>query len=263
MISVVASRSDQEQSFTSHVLLLSDNQETQCNFTSVGQILINDLENLFFLDKLPVPEIINLSIHQSIAHEFSFDNLLYADLKLVRLIDEYEGLKKRSEAVLEGLDVPFLQRKNEFEMPLYRKEPNIAETADRLFSNSHLADSSEMPRLHRRNRTNPYLASKSRPAIGGRNFVNRPTVLNSGPVYTLPKKAELPNSNIGTEHGQETHVGAESQLIQYGAHGNTNWPWIVRIPLRLFNYFIQHKIEAIIYFLMICGLIHIVFKSKK
>jgi len=102
-------RSDDMPGTTSHLLVLSDNDEFHCNFFASKNIPPDELQHLVFADYIPLTEVVTRFKDRVVATDFSVEDMLYANLRLVRLLKEYEGLRKSAGSALKGLEVPFLQ----------------------------------------------------------------------------------------------------------------------------------------------------------
>lgn len=81
--------------------------------------------------------LIEIMIQQKMMHapsEYSLENILYANLKMRRLLDEYDNLKNRSKMILEGLDIPYINRQSNFENSNITPDFSISYQLERLHS---------------------------------------------------------------------------------------------------------------------------------
>lgn len=262
-ISVVVPRSILQSGKASHVLLLSSNDEIQHRFSSSEHPLQSELPYFSYIDQLPVPEFLVRSGYLFLDHAFSIDNLLYANLKLARLLDEYEALRSRSEAVLEGLDVPFIQQHPDYEMTTQGKELNITEAVDRLLSHSHVVENSNYALQQIHGREGFDTASSTRRAIGQWNHTRRQFGINRGHANAIRNHSQAGEVFSGAANGEDTEDEAGKRRMHYGADGASEFPWLVRIPMAVLNYIYRNKIESAIYFLMLYGIVHVLFMAKR
>ena len=248
---------------TSHVLLLSSNDEVQHQFTTSDRLPPDDLVRFSYMDRLPLPETVFRPSNPATDTSLTVDNLLYANLKLSRLMDDYLQLQNRAEAVLEGLDVPFVLQHPTHVAAILPREPNITEAIDGLRSYSHTVEGLSDAWLQRTDRHRSANNPQTRRAIGQGNFSRQP--LRIGRRYAATSRTP---SQSGEASGDDRNVGeAEEEnqpaRMRYGTSDAVEIPWLVRFPMIVLNYIYHNKIESLIYFLMIYGVVHVLVTSKR
>jgi hypothetical protein len=242
-----------------HVLLVSGNEEIQNRFTSSGCLPSSAFQDFSYVDRLPIPESIVRLNRGFLNHPFSVENLLYANLKLANLLNEYKSLRKQSMAVLDGLDVPFIMQNPKYEGAIQGRKVNIADRAEFLRSYSHVVENSSSALLHRHGTENLSKNRNNRPIGDGtyshRRYNSREKNYNNQ-SHSTSRRVQSDDSN-----GEK--VAAKSDSIQYGSGETTEIPWLVRMPMSILSYIYGNKIESLIYFLMLYAAIQIIFSSRK
>jgi hypothetical protein len=132
----VITNTDARQLTFSHYLIWTDNDKSHLQINSANSDLANASDHYISAFYMPIIEIVTQQRETYVPTEFSVENLLYANLKLKSLLNEYNLLKERSESILKGLDVPYISQSSGFK-PNSKKEEfpisyKINEVADHI-----------------------------------------------------------------------------------------------------------------------------------
>ena len=245
-----------------HKLLLLDEGKNQSGYTLPNQLAHEHPDLLFYFDKIAIPEVVIRSSAQVKTQDLSIESMLYANLRIVRLIDEYKGIKERSEAVLEGLDVPYLNQYIDWEKVIGDKSENINDNLNRLLSQTNISSGTVISLQGGTNR------KRDSPSLQFRQLVqNKPSFNKPFPTTYRPSKATNkgnPKSINATNDQSNDDVQVERpQRIQYGSNKNERLPWPIPLLFSIFEYLLRNKMEALIYFLMLTWAIHFAIKLFK
>ena len=246
-----------------HRFLLIDEGKDPSGCKITNQLARDYGELLFYFDKIEIPEVVARSSGQIKTQEMDIDSLLYANLRISQLIDECEGLKKRSIAVLEGLDVPYLQQYVDLDKEIGNKSENINDNLNRLLSRTNLSVGSGISLKGELNR------KQIDPDFQFRQFYNKKPLFNQSfqvtnyQVNNATNKGS-PSDMDSIKDQSDDDVQVEGlQRIRYGANKNEKLPWPFPLLFSIFEYLRNNKIEAIIYFLILTWGVHFVFRVFK
>ena len=246
-VHTVIKRSDTFTGTTSHVLVLSDNDEFHGNFFFDSQeIQAADWRHFIFADYLPLTDVATQLKNRMNTDDFKIEGLLYANLKLAGLLNEYEEMRKRAESTLKGLDVPYLQWKEAYRKPLETGNTDISGQMQWLVDQSNLAVRPNLPVL----RFNNPAASSTRenfknPNLRIRRFINLPPLNQHGhQSFRNHASSTLQNDRTGEN---ENTVREEKRKVQFGSDQEGQKPW----PIQLLTFIFSNKIIAILFFVML------------
>ncbi|WP_419663507.1 uncharacterized protein Dvar_38010 [Desulfosarcina variabilis str. Montpellier] len=248
---------------SAHKLLLLDEGKDQSGYTLPNQLAHEHPELLFYFDRIAIPEVVIRSSAQIETQNFSIDNMLYANLRIARLIDEYEGLKKRSQAVLEGLDVPYLNQYIDWDKVIGDKSKNINDNLNRLLSQTNISSGAG---ISARGGTN---LKRDSPSLQFRQFVNKKPSFNQPFPVTNYQANKATNKTIPRDIDSEKDQPNDNdqvegpRRIRYGANKSEKLPWPFPLLFSIFEYLLRNKMEALIYFLMLTWAIHFAIKLFK
>ncbi len=209
---------------------------------------------------LPIPEVVTRQMDRYVASEFSIENLLYANLKIERLMREYDDLEKRSHEILEGLDVPFIHGV-EYEQLLQQKASFVTLEIDRVTEQSNFIAGPELVYATQNNSTGsrkPIAAKKTFGSTHRFRFEKPGVSLSTGSSVTRGSSHKSNDAN----HSQPEFDASESKNIQYGVDSKDQLPRLIRVLRSLFRYLFENKIEAVLYIILIYGIGHLVFSAR-
>lgn len=243
---VIAHNNSTHASF-SHRLVWFDNDKIHMHFSP-------NSDNYLYAFSMPIIELVAQQREMLIPSEFSIDNLLYANIELERLINEYNGLKDKSRSVLEGLDVPFIRQKSGFGF-----SPTEKDSADAtISSNISTLDNririlagpvfSEHKTGHGLNHFSPQINQqhdKRKPLHTLNQSSNQPL---GKPLYKYRSLAKPDKFKAKAEKKQSL----PNQRVT-----NDQLPLIERLGQSLINYVKQQRTELFIFFILILGLYYI------
>lgn len=227
-IKTITSHTSTLPSWASYYFVWSDNYELHNHFSS--SIVVDSpeaLNNFIFAFYVPILEILTQQQEQYVPSEFSFENLLYANLKLAQLADEYNSNQERSRSALEGLDVPYIKWAPTFESGVGNKD----------------------------------YTSTNKLAIKTPLYKKRPPI-NSSSQSTLPRPTFYKNQDKRNRYSETGTSTSEN----YGRHyDNSDYqlPLLLRILVSSFNYSVENKLEVFIYCCILFGLFRYLWWIRK
>jgi hypothetical protein len=223
----------------SYYFVWSDNYELHNHFASS---IIDDspqaLRKFIFAFYVPIIETLTQQQEHYVPSEFSFENLLYANLKYAQLTNEYNGYKERSVSVLEGLDVPYTKWTPSLESGLVNKDYTSTNKIDRVYNHQKPKQSATKTPLY-----------NIQPPI---NFSSRSTL--SRPSFYQNQDIRNPRSVTGSsasgDNGQD--YDADYQL-----------PFVLRTLVSSFNYSVENKLEVFIYCCILFGFFRLLWWKRR
>ena len=176
---------------------------------------------------------VNISIKRSITPDNLLANLIYANLKLKKQLEEYEKLQKRANKLLAELRVPFLDKENSVYNEKQNLEQKYQEVIRKLKSSAKLYGNENLPVINS-TKSMAFLLSKQK--MSG----------SSEPVelfdhFNKRTKAGSVDSVIMHEYNYD-------KRLRTSFDEDTSLPWIFRILLNVVSYIMLHKIEALLLF---------------
>lgn len=248
-IQMLVSRSEAIPATASHVLALSDNSEFHHSFYLSSNVTPTASTHFSAADYLPLTEIATSINQHSISVDFGVEDILYANLRLVELINEYKTLQENAKTALEGLNIPYLQRK---EM-LAVKPPdlgigNISKMMERVVDQSNMTASTSLPIIQRHGASAGNLkANFSNPSFNKR-------IAQPLPVYhPSPSKSQSTNRyhrrTSGYKPGSEVKSQNRDRREYSSVDSFTEYPWVIEVIIYLYNNkFLTALLFAFIYF---------------
>lgn len=176
--------------------------------------------------------------------EVALTDLIYANLKLKRLLDEYASSQQRAREALEGLSVPFLTFRYNF--PNQSGSTQSASNEMEMNQNALVTELSIEPRRIT-GRVSGHLSDDPlfRPAnpIGGGGFI-----INHG-RQSETDRDEIPGPSLPKKEPTDSNE----------RHSLTR---VILVPLKILEYLISHKIEAAIYCMILFFLIAMITSAR-
>ncbi|MBU4099913.1 MAG: hypothetical protein KKH20_00870 [Proteobacteria bacterium] len=176
---------------------------------------------------------VDISIKRSITPDNLLANLIYTNLKLKKLLEEYEELQKRAKKLLAELKVPFLDKENS----VYNEKQNLEQKYQgvirELNSSAQLYGDANLPVINS-TKFLPFLLSKQKMSGSSEPlelFAYFNEEAKAGPVDPVI----TPEYNYG-------------KRLRTSFDEDTSLPWIFRILLNVVSYIMLHKIEALLLF---------------
>lgn len=211
---------------------------------------------------IPITELMTLQRWSYLPSDFSIEDLLYANLKLNRLFQEYNSLKERSAKILAGLEVPYMDRPFEIRPLISANEGTLSLQIDTVSNQIRqltgpVLSHSEKEKFNHPTIQKPTLQSKKRTPL---HTIRQP--LNSSTSSSSSNSQSFSSLNgVGSE--PESDPSAIKPNKQYGNSLNKNRPWIERFAVSLINYFKANKAELIIWLILCFGIYQMLFRSRK
>lgn len=186
-------------------------------------------------DEIPINLPIHLALRRPIDAEHDYENMLYANLKLKRLLEEYHALQMRAKALLDGLGEGM--------------------TAPSQTGKTQGAD---IPRLQEALKNRIILVSRGGrilPSAGSRQG-HIETDLSSGSLPSFVAHAQVPDNTGFSLDGRGADMrrdladdaGPAEKKSGAGKDGaDISLPWALEMVLKLVSYLMANKIEAVIY----------------
>ncbi len=249
---------------------------------NIGQMIWPPSDKFVPSDLIPCNTQLRLANRQSETVEISLANLVYANLKLKKLLEEHEALQQRTKEILSGLSVPFLS----FQLATFDSTERASiygsvqvlersqNAATRHGTSLSLTNVENFSSLHSRSAAGP-LYLPSGPSLGGP--ARGPLYLASGPRARQNNGANQPPSSrrdidgapppeqpletasdeftvpLIVEPTQETEEERALRERRNRRGLDTAYeepielPWIIMFPIRTGLYFIQHPFEGVFY----------------
>ncbi len=240
-----------------------------------------------------------MTIKHTVTVERSLDNLVYANLKLKKLIEEHDAIQKRTEEIFSGLSIPFLnfqiqaleptaltsvygrmQRLNQSQHATTRQAGPLRQTnIENLFSlQNRIRRSANEPRYlssrfpSRRSLQRPrYITNTQTGRRQSTPHTSRSSSSENIPhqEYTLETTADQSSESLllGNDTNEEEEPSPVSRERRVPARirpvydEDPDLPWIIMFPIKTGIYLISHPIEALCYFTVIYFIIG-AFRSK-
>jgi hypothetical protein len=247
---------NEAQSLFSHYFVLNDNDEYQSSFKSKSSVPQHSPGHFIYAFNMPILEVVTQQKTDYVPYEFTIENILYANLKLVKLIDEYNSLKERSKSILTGLDVPYVNQHSGLLISQKQRELSLSSKITSLKSQIQtiagptFSVQKTVGRQHFGNQLQGHPSPKKRPL----HTLKQPLVYAPGSAYT---------NNGGSVAGPETDNTVSSESAQYNPTIGEHLPFIERIGKSLLTYFRTNKLEFIIYLVVLFALYHLLIGLRK
>lgn len=240
------------------VFALYDNLNSPLDKLSQGSVVCPRSDQFVpadvFMGNIPL----RIAIRQPMTMENSLNALVYANLMVRKLIEEQEAQQERAREVLAGLRVPFMDFRMSFlerartQQGVGSYEPSLGPTSTESLASfgNRLRDTRKEP-LH----------LSGRPVSG--NAGRRPLYLDSRPVRRtgsggVVSDVSPPESDIEVSHSESP----QHQKTSLAYEDRYSLPLVLRVPLKIAKYLFSHKIEALVYALLLYFLI-IMLKSLR
>ncbi|MDL1967360.1 MAG: hypothetical protein LWW97_02130 [Deltaproteobacteria bacterium] len=202
-------------------------------------IICYDSDNFVPADKIAFNLPVNITIKRSITPENLLTNLIYANLKLKKQVEEYEALQKRANELLKKLKIPFLesdkifQQESDKKSSIYKEMQNLKQKHREIIRK--LKSSAA---LH---------GNENLSAIGSTKF---PAFLHS---KQKTSKGSEPLDSFA--HFKAETMTVDPAIMNEYNYGNriktsfdedTSLPWIFKRLLNAVQYVVSHKIEVLL-----------------
>lgn len=208
---------------------------------------------------MPILEFVTHQKWSYLPSDFSIEDLLYANLKLNRLVQEYNSLKGRSAEILKGLEVPYMDHPSGFEPLMSENNGTLSLQLDAVSNQIRQLTGPVIstPKIVDLNNHKQSLPSEKRTPL---HTVRQP--LNSSSDPSLGNSQSFSHLNrVGPE--PESDQPAIQENNQYSNRLNDSLPWIERIAVSIINYFKTNKIELIICLTLLFGIYQMLFRIRK
>jgi hypothetical protein len=195
---------------------LYDNLNSPLDKLSQGSVICPRSDEFVPADVFMCNIPLRIAIRQPRTVDNSLDALVHANLMLKKLIEEQEAQKERAREVLAGLRVPFM------ESPMFLAEGTRTQRG-----------------VGRHERSLGRTSTESLTSFGNRLRNTR----GGGVVSGVPTpKSDIEVSDSPTPQQQKTPVAYEDR---------NPLPLVLRVPLKIVGYLFFHKIEALIFALLL------------
>jgi hypothetical protein len=195
---------------------LYDNLNSPLDKLSEGSLICPRSDEFVPADVFMCNIPLRIAIRQPRTVDNSLDALVHANLMIKKLIEEREAQRERAREVLAGLVLPFEDLRMSF-LEGMRTQQGVG-------------------------RYEPSLGRTGTEALT--SFVNRQRATRSEDVISAlpPPKNDIEVSPSPTRQHEKTSVAPEDR---------NPLPWFLRVPLKIVGYLFSHKIEALIYVLLL------------
>jgi hypothetical protein len=203
-------------------------------------------------------------------------NLLYANLKIKKLLDEYNEIQERAAKLLEGESKNFPPGKIQVNTDKPTDQPQ-AEEKDKISIYRELhkkltklstSNFNDLASVASANENNPTATGTPNPLLSSLHLQKKaenPLQSTRLSTYTPPGtgKISTPGSRyqaLPDYSEQSEQASNQDQSNQYSR--KITLPWLVDLPFKIFNYFLVHKIQALFMILIGLLIINIIFGSR-
>jgi len=204
-------------------------------------------------------------------------NLLYANLKIKKILDEYAEIQKRAAELLqdETLTLPegkMLVKNDESDENLDEKrgeESSIYQTLHQNLISLATSNPDDVILPTNAEQQNNSQAQTAQATLFSFLYLQKKT---DNPLQTAKLSTNLSpeidkitatgnQSQTPSKYAQQTSpVRMEDQTNQYS--GEISLPWVLELPLKIFNYLLSHKILALFLGLFSFMIINVIFGSR-
>jgi hypothetical protein len=211
---------------------------------------------------------VRIAISHPIVAENDLANLLYADLKLKKLYDEYKSLQKRTREILAGLSVPFISQ-SETNNPKPSREPSVHSKKEEIVRENEIAIRYiplSSSRLQPIDITSPSDADPLTSLFIGRQQSELPTITRSG-QQTLDEtgKEDVSGSSVSEQQTEKTPPSdnALQKKNKSLISDKEGVPWIFRIFMKFQDYMFSNPREVIITMLIFALIISFLLSARR
>lgn len=259
---VIPSHAGEKLLSHSHLILVPDNLAFHCHFNSNIADWPQVTKKHFFAMDIPIPDIVTQQRENYIPSEFNIENLVYANLKIARLIYEYNSLKKRSESILGNHNIPTGSWNSDYRLNHENNINGILQKMNQV--NDQLMTISGMVLI---NSIKENIDNRTTNQINGQHSNDDQCQLNtlsfdysSGWNYqddNETNREDAPRPGIkGRNKDSKKDTG-------YVLKGNQSPPWVERFGQTLLDYIRENKIEVVFYLFMLFGAYRLLFRFGK
>ncbi|MFH1215541.1 MAG: hypothetical protein V1706_03465 [Pseudomonadota bacterium] len=202
-------------------------------------------------------------------------NLLYANLKIKKILDEYTEIQKKAEELLrnESLNSPEGKMNvsgNESEKPLDGEAQEESSIYEKLQEKSISLSTSNLNEINTLDvdRENNSQTPSTRDSLLSFQHLQKKAE-NPLPTSKLTTYKSSQNSKIITEENQSqstskytTKNAPISKQDQNHYSGEITLPWLLDLPFKIFSYLLAHKIQALFIAFFCLMIINVVFGSR-
>lgn len=194
-------------------------------------------DNFVPADKIAFSLPVNIFIKRSVTPENLLTNLIYANLKLKKQLEEYEALQKRVSKLLAELKVPFLEsdtnftEKSDKESSIYKERQNLGQKHQEIIRKLNSSAT-----LHGNENLSAIGSTKSLAFLHSKQKTSK----GSEPLYVFTHfktetKAVDPVIMYEYNYGKRIKTSFDE---------DTSLPWIFNSLLNVVKYILSHKIEV-------------------
>ncbi len=217
---------------------LYDNEGAQALASPDAPMIFPRSDRFVPADIIPV----NLPLHIALQHSIQIDNtlanLLYANLKLKRLIEEYEALQKNAEALLSDISTPVLDA--DFFAKDFQRFGSLHKTRQEL-TWSHLTVVRKL-----RSGSAADVPQKEKTTFAHVESLTALVARSKTTAELFPEKNFNPHMDVAVSDGTAFRNGDEGNRIQTSRSVDTSLPWIFEVALKTIGYLAAHKIEVLV-----------------
>lgn len=211
---------------------------------------------------MPIVELMTHQRWNYMPSDFTIEDLLYANLKLNRLIKDYNELKERSSKILEGLNVPYMDQPSGLEPRVEGHDNTLSLEIDNVRNSIRL------------------LAGPAASVQNSANFnpqgLHQRTLRSAErqPLHTIlqpfDSSSNSSNSNANTfsysnrvEAKPDAGQDPIAESAPFSTNPNERLPWIERFAVSMIKYFKENKAELFFCLLLLLGLYQMLFGIRK
>jgi len=211
-------------------------------FNNTNSFLVEKNNNFIHADEIKINVPLAILARNSIYPEDSIDRILLANLRIKKLISEYNELQKKAKLILQDNKMPGTGKIHNSKANSKEKEKTVSIESEREKINKKLFNISRLAKLTQADTLSDetiFLEDFSKLKNNLTNPLQNIIVDNIGFAKVIEGNPELGETQIDT--GMPVILKNDKNAL----------PWIFRIFLKILNYAIGNRVEIILYMIFI------------
>ncbi len=216
--------------------------------------------------------IFNIFSHPAMPNQDPLANLLYANLQLKKILEEYNEIQERAKELLalSSSTTPFgmikialpVRPHNSIKHELDQVKSKLSQASSEIAGNDSMTSTQRHKRLtlERKLGTNLY-EIKSLASQQPTNFFSASRGTQSNAIGKISTQNNKINQKIYQPEEQSITQSSSRNNSEYIGAGEISLPWILELPSKIFDYIFAHKIIAVIILLCVLMFFNLIFGS--
>ncbi len=184
----------------------------------------------------------------------SIDNILYANLRLKKVLDDYLAIQKRARQILNNEDFKPIATTSDFLEQQFSPQDQQLLNFSKKLSSINREFKGLVQQIHE---------NISREQLPSASTVKKTKEINSINLATNTYLQNIiPNQYQQTSSVSPEYTPSKHQYEQTYNSEDITLPWIIRMPLNIFHYLMTNVIEAMIYGILLLIVISIISAAR-